>query len=194
MTTRDPLRWAHGADDDFVDVPQMLAWHGAIEALMPDGSSNYLRTNYVVAPMIESIAKFLQRGDPIKPSLAKIIGRLLSGEKFVSFPQGVILPEQFDDDGNVIWNVGPPTRKTLEAFSYRLVDGKVTRVSRGKPYEPFRAGAIWRAAELARADIAAGKARSLAIADAAKAEGVTIAEVRRQLQFDAKRKKVNAGN
>jgi hypothetical protein len=181
MTTRD--RWAYGTDDDFVSTAQMFAWHDAICALVPMNGG--IRVKHDLAPTVDNIARFLQRGDLIKPSLAKIIGRVFSGEPFFSMPQNLTLPEQFDGDGNVIWNVGPPTRATVEAFTFRLVDGKLTRKDKGKPHEPFRAGAIWRAAEMARADIAAGKARNLAIADAAKEERVTVLEVRRQLQFDS---------
>jgi hypothetical protein len=181
--TRDPF-WAYGTDDDFVDNAQMFAWHDAVCALVPVNGG--IRAKHEPAPIIANIARFLQRGDPIKPTLARIIGRLLAGEEFFSMPQNLPLPEQFNDEGIVIWNANkPPTQATVEAFTFRLVNGKVTRKAKGKPFQPFRAGAIWRAAEMARADIAAGKARNLAIADAAREERVTVVEVRRQLQFDS---------
>jgi hypothetical protein len=188
MTTDDPF-WAYGGVDDFVDNVQMFAWQDAICALVP-ATGGGIRVKHEPAPVIANIGAFLQRGDPIKPTLARIIGRLLAGEEFFSMPQNLPLPEQFDDEGVVIWNANkPPTRATVEAFTFRLVDGKLTRKAKGKPFEPFRAGAVWRAAEIARAGIAAGKARNLAIADAAKEERVTVAEVRRQLQFDSVKQK-----
>jgi hypothetical protein len=185
MTTRD--RWAYGTDDDFVSTAQMFAWHDAVCALVPVNGG--IRVKHDLAPVIDNIARFLQRGDPIKPSLAQVIGRVLAGEPFFSMPQNLTLPEQFNDEGVVIWNIGAPTRATVDAFMFRVLAGKLTRVGRGKPHEPFRAGAIWRAAERARVDIAAGKPRTVAIEEAAREEGVTVAEVRRQLQFDAKRRK-----
>ncbi len=181
--------WAYGSVDDFVDDAQQLAWNDACVALIPVNGTG-IRVAHELAPMLVNITDFLQRGDPIKPSLAKIIGRLLAGDEFFSMPQNLPLPEQFNDDENVVWNANaPPTRATVKAFTFRLVDGKVVRVGRGKPHEPFRAGAVWRAAAMARDDIASGKPRSLAIADAAKEERVTVTEVRKQLQFDAKRKR-----
>jgi hypothetical protein len=159
--------WAYGTDADFVDNPQALAWQDAICALVPVNGGG-IRVKHEPAPIIDNIGAFLQRGDPIKPSLARIVGRVLAGEPFCSLPQNLLLPEQFNDEGVVIWNANkPPTQATIEAFMFRVADGKVVRISRGKPFEPFRAGAVWRAAELARAGIAAGKPRSLAIADAA---------------------------
>lgn len=186
MTTDDPF-WAYGGVDDFVDNAQMFAWQDAICALVP-ATGGGIRVKHELAPMLDNITKFLSRGDPIKPSLAKIIGRLLAGEPFCSPPQNLLLPEQFSDEGVVIWNANKaPTPATIEAFTFRVVNGKVVRVGRGKPHEPFRAGAIFRAAAAAREAIAGGAPRTVAIEEAAREERVTVAEVRKQLRFDAKR-------
>ena len=123
------LFWIAGEEGDFVDDAQWFAWQDATQALIPV-DPNGIRVKHELAPMLANIAAFLQRGDPIKPSLAKIVGRLLAGEKFCSLPPPLLLPEQFNDDGVVVWDATGATNATIKAFTFRLVNGKLLRAEK----------------------------------------------------------------
>jgi hypothetical protein len=80
----DPY-WRFGEEEDFVSTDQQLDWNAAVmEAIEQVWVKDDPEIQWVATSMQERIAAFLQRGDLIKPGLAKIIGRLLAGEPFFS--------------------------------------------------------------------------------------------------------------
>jgi hypothetical protein len=169
MTERDMADtfWLYGRPEDFVknadgDDAQIWEWREVIQPLVWDEVAK----KFVSAPMLERVGAFLQRDELIKPSLLKIIGRLLAGEHFYVHPAGWPRPEQYDDEGRIIWNTGTPTRATVEMYTYRLLEGQVHQVKfengvvvnkRGPLLDPNRTARILSATKQVRDAIAKGE-------------------------------------
>jgi hypothetical protein len=166
-------------DDPEIQVPR-LADDDGVTIVQDNSTRPRMSFQWVAAPVLERIAAFLQRGDPIKPGLAKVIGRLLAGEPFFSPPFGDSY--QFDDDGNIVRDDTKITKFTLEAWTYRLVGGKVIRTCKGQPPAPGRARHALEAAYAVRDGTTAGGSLDQTIKDAAKSSRLTPAEVRKALR------------
>lgn len=155
----DPF-WHFGKEEDFVSEDQWRHWpteatEQTWKSLRRASVPGFTSPQWVALPLLERIAAFLRRGEPIKPGLAKIIGRLLAGEYFFSPPFGFFDPCQFDDGGNIVRDDTKITKFTLEAWTYRLIDGKVIRACKGQPPIYGRAWRMLHAAEAVLWEMAA---------------------------------------